>query len=103
MVGIAKVLRRHVGGVRTRALQHHDRFNSVVRRKITLVYHGKAVERWEYRKPTPIPPDAKVTTHSGGGKFDPFFKAMYVDHYPRVRVQHSDGDTTCILTATLRL
>ena len=65
MVGIAEVLRRHVGGVRTRALQHHDGFSSVVRRKKTLVYHGKVVERREYGKPTPIPPDAKVTTHSG--------------------------------------
>ena len=45
------------------------------------------VERWDDGKPTPIPPDAKVRTHSGGRKFDPFFTAVYVDDYLQVRVQ----------------
>ena len=29
--------------------------------------HANVVERWEDGKPTPIPPHAKVRTHSGGG------------------------------------
>ena len=36
----------------------------------------------------------KVRTHSGGGEFDPFFTAVYVDDNLQVRVQHSDDDTT---------
>ena len=49
--------------------------------------HLKVVERWEDGKPTPIPLHAKVRTHSGGRKFDPFFTAVYVDDYLQVRVQ----------------
>ena len=44
----------------------------------------------------------KVGTHSGGGKFDLFFTAVYVDDYLQVRVQHSDDDTTA-LTASASL
>ena len=32
-----------------------------------MMAHVKVVERWEDGKPTPIPPDANVRTHSGGG------------------------------------
>ena len=61
--------------------------------------HEKVVERCEDGKPTPIPPDAIVRTHSGGGKLDPFFTAVYVDDYLQVRVQHSDDDTTAFIAA----
>ena len=50
-------------------------------------------------KPTPIPPDANVRTHSGGEKFDPFFTAVYVDDYLQDRAQHSDDDTTALITS----
>ena len=43
--------------------------------------HVKVVKRWEDGKPTPLPPDAEVRTHSGGGMLDPFFTAVYVDDY----------------------
>ena len=61
--------------------------------------HVKVVERWEGGKPTPIPPDAKVRTHLGGGKFDPFLTSAYEDDYLQVRVQHSDDDTTALMAS----
>ena len=61
--------------------------------------HVKVVECWEDGKPT-IPPGEKVRTHSGGGKFDPFFTAVYVDDYLQVRVQHSDHDTTALIASS---
>ena len=60
--------------------------------------HVKVVERWEDGKPTPIPPDAKVTEFTvGGGEFDPFFTAVYADDYVQIRVHHSDDDTTALI------
>ena len=62
--------------------------------------HVKVVERWEDGKPTPIPPDAKVRTHSGRGESDPFFTAVYVDDYLQIRVQHSDDDIIALIAST---
>ena len=64
-----------------------------------MMAHVNVVERWEDGKLTPIPPDAKVITHSGGWKLDPFFTAVYVDDYLQVRVQHSDDDTTALIAS----
>ena len=36
--------------------------------------HVKVVDRWEDGKPTPIPPDAKITAHTGGELDDPFLR-----------------------------
>ena len=70
IVEFAGVLGRHIGSGRTRTPQQHDRFSSVVRgSKINDGSHVKVVERWKDGKPTPIPPDAKVITHSGERKF----------------------------------
>ena len=35
----------------------------------------------------------------GGGEFDPLFKAVYVDDFLQVRVQHSDDDTTAYIAS----
>ena len=53
--------------------------------------HVKVVHRWEEGKPAPIPPDAKLTAHSGGEMLDPFFTTVYVDDCSLIRVQHSDN------------
>ena len=40
-----------------------------------MMDHVIVVERWEDGNSTQLPPDAKVRSHSDGGKFDPFFTA----------------------------
>ena len=52
----------------------------------------KVVEAWEDRIPTPVPPEAKLRPHSGGGKSDPFFTAVYVDGFLLVSGQQADVD-----------
>ena len=58
--------------------------------------HVKIVDCWEEGKPTPVPDDAKIRAHRGGGMFDPFFATVYVDDYLLMRVQRSDHDTTAL-------
>ena len=62
---------------------------------IDMMAHVKIVDRWEEGKPTPVPDDAKIRAHRGGGEgvFDPFFATVYVDDYLLMWVQHSDHDT----------
>ena len=69
---------------------------------IHMMAHVKIVDCWEEGKPTPVPDDAKIRAHRGGGMFDPFFATVYVDDYLLMRVQHSDHDTTA-LTASASL
>ena len=64
--------------------------------------HVNVVERWEDGKPTPIPPDAKVRTHSAAGEFDPFFTAVYVGDHLQVRAQHSDDGSTALIAPASR-
>ena len=94
MVWVAGVLGRHVGGGRTRALQHNDQFNPASRRRKIKDGHVKVVDRWEEVKPTPTPPDAKIRVHTGGEIVDPYFTTVYGDDYLLIIVQRSDDDTT---------
>ena len=64
-----------------------------------MMAHVKVVNRWEEGKPTPIPPDAKIRVHTGGGIVDPFFTTVYVDDYLPTKVQHSDDDTTALIAS----
>ena len=64
-----------------------------------MMAHVKVVGRWEDGTPTPIPPEAIVRTHSGGGKCSPFFTAVYVDGKLQIRAQHSDDDTTALIAS----
>ena len=65
MVGIAGVLGHHVGGGRTRALRHHDRFISAVRRRKINDDSRKDGGALEDEKPAPIPQTSELTV--GGG------------------------------------
>ena len=61
--------------------------------------HVKVVGRWEERKPTPIPPDAKIRVHTGEEIADPFLTTVYVDDNLLIKVQHSDDDTTALIAS----
>lgn len=53
-----------------------------------MMAHVKTADRWEEGKPTPVPLDAKIRAHGGGGKVDAFFTTVYVDDYLLIIVQH---------------
>ena len=61
--------------------------------------HVKMVDRWEEGQPTPISPDAKLRSHSGGEMSDPFFATVCVDDYLLIRVQHSVDDKTALIAS----
>ena len=61
-----------------------------------MMAHVLVVDRWEDRKPTPIPPDARIITHARGELDDPFLATVYVDDYLLIKVQHSDDDPTAL-------
>ena len=64
-----------------------------------MMAHEKVVDRCEEAKPTPIPPDAKVTVHTGGEIADTFFTTVNIDDYLLIKVQHSDDDTTALIAS----
>ena len=57
-----------------------------------MMAHVKLAEAWEEGNPTPVPPEAKIRPHPGGGKSDPFLTTVYVDDFLLVRVQQADAD-----------
>ena len=64
-----------------------------------MMAHVKVVEAWEEGKPTPVPPDAQIRPHPGGGKSDPFFTTVYVDDYLLVRAQQADDDRSALVAS----
>ena len=61
--------------------------------------HVIVVDRWEEGTPTPVPADANIRAHPGGGKLDAFFTAVCVDDYLLAMVQHSDDDRTALIAS----
>ena len=70
--------------------------------RLDMMATVKILDRWEDGKLTPVPDDARVMAHRGGGVSDPFFATVYVDDYLLMAVQHSDDDATA-LTASASL
>ena len=54
---------------------------------------------WEEGNPTPVPPQAKIRSHPGGGKSYPFFITVYVDDFLLVRVQQADADRSLLVAS----
>ena len=54
---------------------------------------GKTESQHRYRR------TQKSELTVGGGEFDPFFTAEYVDGYLQVRIQHSDDDATASIAS----
>ena len=90
-------------GVMAAAAEHSHCHTSVQTARVlsegkSMMAHVKVVDRWEEGLPTPVPTDANIQAHNGGGKLDPFFTAVYVDDYLLVRV----WTTTCWLGCSTR-
>ena len=75
------------------AAAEHAHCNTVIHtaqllnERVDIMAHVKILDRWEDGKPTPVPDDARVTAHRGGGVSDPFFATVYVDDHLLMRVQ----------------
>ena len=98
-VEIAGVLAHHVGGSRTRALQHRDRFTSVVvkRTRNDGPHKGGGALRRKTTTTTQNTAGRKSQTSKwGGGEFDPFVTTVYVEDHLQTTVHHTDNDTATV-------
>ena len=92
MVGITGVLGRHVGRDRTRALQHHARFDPAVRRREINYGSRKGGRSLGRRRTHTDSAGPKIRAHREGEMSDPFFAMVYADDHLLIRAQHSDDD-----------
>ena len=66
---------------------------------IKMMEHVKIVNRWEVSPPTPVPPDTKVRSTTGGKLHSPFKTEVYVDDHGMIRAQQSDEDESALIVS----